>query len=179
MNQTTTGRKGKQQVQFTSDGAVVEWTTPFLEIGGVIYGARTQEFRGDLEFFDRQNGLRAHVKMNCESVKGGWFGGGKKGATDLLNGFVFASADSESANHSTACSSEFSSQTCDERHCVEVASFHGSWVEHFTVDSSPAIRKAGKGKPIRMWDLSKHCGYECVLLFVLDNVMIHAWFLMR
>jgi hypothetical protein len=64
-----TGRKGRQGVTFASDGATVSWTLPTLTINGVIYGARSMEYAGQIDFVDATNGLRATLVFDSESVK--------------------------------------------------------------------------------------------------------------
>jgi hypothetical protein len=67
--QVVTGRKGRQGVTFASDGATVSWTLPTLTINGVIYGARSMEYAGQIDFVDATNGLRASLVFDSESVK--------------------------------------------------------------------------------------------------------------
>jgi hypothetical protein len=65
---------------------------------------------------------------------------------------------------------------------VQCASFYGSWLEHFTVSASPALRRAaaakapqksGKGAAsaasaaadsgeLRLWELGVHCGHDFI-----------------
>lgn len=67
--QVVTGRKGRQGVTFASDGATVSWTLPTLTINGVIYGARSMEYAGQIDFVDAQNALRATLVFDSDSVK--------------------------------------------------------------------------------------------------------------
>ncbi len=64
-----TGRKGRQGVTFAADGATVAWTLPTLTINGVIYGARSMEYAGQIDFVDAQNGLRATLVFDSDTVK--------------------------------------------------------------------------------------------------------------
>ena len=68
-SQVVTGRKGRQGVTFAADGATVSWTLPTLTINGVIYGARSMEYAGQIDFVDAQNGLRATLVFDSDTVK--------------------------------------------------------------------------------------------------------------
>ena len=129
--------------------------------------------------------------------QGGWFGGGKKAANDLFRGAVFATnAGSAAGVEGTAAALAAASISSSAKAAaapvhealacrageVQCASFHGSWLEHFTVSASPALRRAaaakapqkpGKGAAsaasaaaesgeLRLWELGVHCGHDFI-----------------
>lgn len=84
-NAVKCGRKGRNVIDF-ADGARIVYTTPTLCVGGLVYGTRTMEYLGEMEFEDAKNGIHASIKFDAEAQRG-WFSS-TPGATDVLKGSI-------------------------------------------------------------------------------------------
>ena len=49
-----------------ADGAEIEWEYPFMKISGLMYGKRTTQWEGSIEFTDKKNSLRAKLQFSKE-----------------------------------------------------------------------------------------------------------------
>lgn len=127
------GRTGPQSILF-ADGTRISWDYPGVSVGGIIYGNRYMEVVGEMTFTDAKNGLRASLRFDSESKKGGWFGSGSvKAATDLFRGAISKVSDNS-----------------------QVVGFYGSWLDHLTFESAN-----GKGEQ-RVWDIRAILGYSWI-----------------
>lgn len=109
------GRKGSNTIVFASDGAVITWDSPSLFVGGLLWGTRTMEFSGEITVTDAKNNLEIKINFDADTVKGGWFGGGKTGATDVIRGSLVRKGKKEDEN-------------------VKMCDMEGSWINYVQFD---------------------------------------------
>ena len=80
-------RSGKNKIEF-ADGSVIEYTMPQLIMHGLMWGVRSIEYKGELEFIDAKNSLLGKLKLDSESTTKSWFGGLYGGVTDIFKGTI-------------------------------------------------------------------------------------------
>lgn len=159
-NSIKAGRIGRNVIEF-ADGGRIEWTLPTLNVGGLVWGARTMEYLGEMSFTDAKNGLEAVIRFDSESREGSWWGSGRAMPTDLFRGSLISTKKVglvNGSNNSNSSSSQSSGDLSAEG--VEVASFFGSWCERL-VTVEPLLGGGGAvGAERLLWEISAHPGYE-------------------
>jgi hypothetical protein len=180
-NSIRAGRVGRNVIDF-ADGGRVEWSLPMLSVGGLMWGARTMEYLGEMCFVDAKSGLQVVLRFDSESRAGGWFGGGQSMPTDLFRGAIrkFAAGSAVDLQNTLdrlngfALSEEHGDVSGDLTSVVsegdEVATFQGSWCEQLVVSdvesSQQAAEQAAAPRVLDsgrvLWDIHAHRGYDIV-----------------
>jgi hypothetical protein len=85
-------QKGTFTIEYTTDGARVQFTLPIALVHGVLWGDRIIEYEGHVEFHDNMHQLHGELSIpppSTSSFLGSLFGGSKKLPSDYLVGEVY------------------------------------------------------------------------------------------
>jgi len=110
-------KRGKHIVKFP-DGGVIEYTTPHMNISGLVYGDRTVNFIGQCEVKDPVNMIK------CDITFGGYNGWGKWFKSKLSSFFSSKKAPSDFFEAVIKQYSDNSDKT------IEICKGGGSWLEY-------------------------------------------------
>lgn len=124
--------RGPTHVMF-SDGHLITFTQPKFRLGGMLKGARTLNWEGDLEFIDKANNLVSIIKIGVNKKE--WNIKKKKIGNDDILGKIYRCENGKKDKIST-----------------DLGTFYGSWIDELCLsheDRETVLWKMDRELPMR------------------------------